>query len=248
MIPLLKQRDHLHKWRQEGLRLMIKWLLMLIAILVVFGCARHDENAEAENGAVNSEQKGKGMQAIKEEEKEVDQYINNPQAPDTRSLKEIGDTYEDEDGKVTLVASTDDSKRLEIGPIELTYKNLKVMEYRPALHLIDYFHQFTHHEDRFNYLKLQVKIQNKSEQTINVAPVSVLETSEGELKGFEDDFYLQELHGKLSPGQVKTGELAYILEKSDPEQLNSISITTSDVYEDNKQQAIEKGKKVELAF
>ncbi|WP_200416375.1 hypothetical protein [Virgibacillus salexigens] len=228
---------------------MLKWLYAVLAfILILSGCAKQEENAEAENKQNQTESTD-----MEEEERTIQEvnddrdYVDNPQAPDTRSLNEIGDQFEDEDGNVTLEAITDYQKMHSIGPIQMSIRDVKVVNFSPAMHLVDYFHGFTHNEENFNYIKMYVTIENTSDQMVNFAPVSILETEAGEKKDFEDDFYLQNLYGDLSAGQKKTGELAFILEETNTEQIGTISLITSDVF-DKENQSIEQGKEITIEF
>ncbi|TLS36101.1 DUF4352 domain-containing protein [Pseudalkalibacillus caeni] len=224
-------------------------LIILLAFSFTAGCSNNmddsgsapvDNNTEKKDETINKDQPD-------QKSKRNNQYVDNPQAPDTRSLNEIGQTFEDEDGVVTLEAiSAHDNTHL-IGPVELTVKDIKVMNYSPSPDLIDYFHGFTHNEENFNYVKIDVTIRNTSEKAINFAPISYLETNQGEKKGFKDDFYLESLYGDLSPNEEKTGELGFVLDKTNIKDLNSITITTSDVFGKEKN-SLHKGQKINIEF
>ncbi|AQQ55063.1 hypothetical protein B0X71_08930 [Planococcus lenghuensis] len=222
-------------------------------MLIAGGCSIASDQAESTEETANeqtSEIKDAANQAAQKQvlnHVAAKTYVNNPQAPETRSLKEVGQTFTDEDGSVTLKAITDYSGTHSIGPVKLTIADIKVMNYSPSPDLIDYFHGYTHSEDNFSYIKLQVTIENTSEQLVDFAPVSVLETNEGEKKDFEDDFYLQNLYGQLQSGETKMGELAFVLEKTDLENLKSIAIHTSDVF-DEKKTSLHEGEIVEISF
>ncbi|GAA0489056.1 membrane lipoprotein lipid attachment site-containing protein [Salinibacillus aidingensis] len=222
---------------------MKKALLIVMTAFTLSGCM--NSNEESSDEQVQQKSQSGNVHAESNDKKET--YSNNPQAPDTRSLKEVGEEFRDEDGKVILKAISDYHETHMIGPIELTISNVKVMDYIPAYHLIDFFHGYTHNETNFTYVKFHVTLNNTSEESVNFAPISVLETNEGEIKDFEDDFYLQNLNGTLSANERKSGELAFILDKTAPDKLTEITVTTSDVFDKNNE-SIQKGSKIEIAF
>lgn len=232
-------------------------ILILSAVFLLTGCANNMKQPEDTSSQTNMELETEGqmekgankIQAVTNDEtvETKDKLISNPQAPDTSSLKEIGQRYVDANGSVTLEAISDYQDTHLIGPIELTIQDVKALNFSPALHLIDYYHGFTHNEMNFNMVEFSIIVKNTSEEAVNFAPVSVLETNHGELKDFEDDIYLQNLHGILAGNQEKTGKLAFILEEMNPKNITSITITTSDVFgEDNN--SLYEGQKVEIGF
>ncbi|AQQ55433.1 DUF4352 domain-containing protein [Planococcus lenghuensis] len=225
---------------------------LLSSLLLMTGCSNAVEQSDSGSETVSETKTVAGSSRDNVAKKNIPDnsdtgYVNNPQAPDTRSLNEIGQVFTDEDGTVTLKAITDYQKAHTIGPIQLTVFNIKVVNYSPSHDLIDYFHGFTHSEDNFNYLKLHVTIENTSDQVVDFAPVSILETNEGEKKDFDDDFYLQNLYGQLQPHEVKTGELAFVLDQEDIEHLKSIKIHPSDVFDEQKN-VLNPGEIIEIDF
>ena len=54
-----------------------------------------------------------------------------------------------------------------------------------------------------------------------------MEMDNSEKKTWEDDIYLEELNGKIRPGEKKAGNIGVIVENPD---INSIKITTSKVF------------------
>ena len=93
-------------------------------------------------------------------------------------------------------------------------------------------------------MKMFVEITNTSDEPIHFAPVALLETAEEELKLWEDDIYLEELNGELAPGETKTGNVGFIIEKGG---IESINITTSDVF-DSKDKQIAKAVEFNTQF
>ncbi|GEN52857.1 hypothetical protein [Halobacillus faecis] len=162
---------------------------------------------------------------------EQTKYKNNPQAPDDQNLKEVGAKVEDMDGQLTLKGIKQIEKYIEVGPVQMAVKDVKVLNYSPSPDLVDYFHAYTHNETNFNYIKFTVAVKNTGDQKVNVAPVEVLETNNGEKLGFKDDFYLEKLKGMYEPGETRVGQMGFVLEH-DWKELESMKIATSDIFDE----------------
>ncbi|TKD72346.1 DUF4352 domain-containing protein [Pseudalkalibacillus hwajinpoensis] len=224
---------------------------LLSASLFLGGCAANNEKQNAgsqdESSTKTAEQSetNQNTEAAKKESTD-NSIMDSPQAPDDTSLTEVGQTFEDQDGSITLKAISNYDETTTIGDIELTVSDVKAMNYSPSPDLVDFFHGYSDNETQFNYVKLRVTVKNTSDQAVNFAPVSVLETS-NEKKGFEDDFYLENLYGDYAPGEEKTGQLGFVLNKTDVEKLESITVHTSDVF-DEKKESLTKGKSISIPF
>lgn len=138
----------------------------------------------------------------------------------------VGETFRDEKGYAKLKSYKKLDRKFSTGPIELVVKDLKIIEYQPDYSLIDFFHSYTH-EEKFTFVKIFVEIENKSDEVLNFAPVAQMEMDNSEKKTWEDDIYLEELNGKIRPGEKKAGNIGVIVENPD---INSIKITTSKVF------------------
>ena len=221
---------------------------LLSASLFLGGCAG---NSAGQNATSQTEDSTKQVHVEKSETKNDQQehkgLIDSPQAPDDSSLTEVGQTFQDADGSITLQAISDDNEKTEIGDVALTISEVKVMKYEPSPDLIDFFHSYSTDEEKFSYVKIRVNVKNTSDETVNFAPVSVLETSEGEKKGFDDDFYLENLYGDYAPGEERTGQLGFVLNETDIKKLESITIHTSDVF-DEKKETLSKSKTMTIPF
>lgn len=159
-------------------------------------------------------------------------YVLSPQVTDDRTLQEAGQNKRDSKGEATVKAVNMDSETFEVGPVELTVEESKILQLEPNHSLIDFFHSYTH-DQKFEVVKMFVEITNTSDETLHFAPVALLETAAEELKLWEDDIYLEELNGALAAGETKQGNIGFIIEEGD---IDSVKITTSDVFDsqDNK--------------
>ncbi len=202
-------------------------------------------NDEQKTDSSNEQPEEKAKVEEKDEAERVrkkqDTFIESPQAPDDRKLTEVGKTYRDQDGVIKLLAIYSEDKQISVGPMEVTVKEAKLLNYSPSHDLVDYFHGYTHQETNFNYVKLRVVVENTSDESLNFAPVSHLITNTGEQKSFEDDFYLEKLNGAYEPGEKRFGQLGFILENIKAENLSFIEIKTSDVFKNK--ESIHKGEK-----
>ena len=222
----------------------IRGLMLLVALLLT-GCTGGEAAETKEPSNENHTDTTKEEHPPADEQTE-DSFIESPQAPDDSELTDIGTTYSDEDGKLKLHAYTEEEQQIKVGPMKLTVKEANFMNYKPSPDLIDFFHGFTHEETDFNYVKLRVIVENTSDNDVNFAPVSHLETNNGEKKSFVDDFYLEELHGDYTPGEVRKGQLGFILEKAKAEKLKEITFQTSDAFRG--EESVEKGKEYTISF
>ncbi|WP_028784370.1 hypothetical protein [Thalassobacillus devorans] len=216
----------------------MKYLMMaVLSMSLLAGCSTdgtgNESHAEAKDSTVPFE--------IPEKTK----YTNNPQASDDSELKKAGDHMEDENGQLTLEAIKKVQAVEEIGPMQLVIENIKVLNYSPSPDLIDYFHAFSDNEANFNYIKFTVAAKNTSDQPVNFAPVELLETSTGEKKDFDDDFYLENLYGVYQPGDIKVGNMGFVLNETNVDELKSITIKTSDVMNEE-QDSIHAGKEIKI--
>ncbi|MFC7063155.1 DUF4352 domain-containing protein [Halobacillus seohaensis] len=218
-------------------------MLFFISILLV-GCST--QNSSNESHAQEDRQDKDNIDekiGISDKQK----YVNNPQASDDRNLKEVGDTSEDENGELSLKAIKAVEENMEIGPMQLTVEDVKVLNYFPSPDLIDFFHAYSHNEMNFNYIKFRVSVENTADEQVNFAPVSVLETDQGEKKDFKDDFYLENLYGDYDPGEERIGDLGFVIDETKPKELEFITITTSDVFAGNGT-TIADGRKITIEF
>ena len=136
------------------------------------------------------------------------------------------------------------NKTYPVGQIELRVKDMKVIHLRPDYSLVDYFHVLTH-EEEFNFVKVYIETENMSEETVNFAPIAMIETSTGEKIDWEKDIYLEDLNGEIEGNTTKKGNIGFIIESS--EDLKWIEITTSDVYDKDENKLSDSQKlKIEL--
>ncbi|REJ05744.1 hypothetical protein [Halobacillus trueperi] len=212
----------------------MKRLLLLLSLtisIILTGCSNHVA------GEGNESEGQTPLFEIPEQTK----YKNNPQAPDDQDLKEVGNRVEDMDGRLALKAIKEMEKYIEVGPVQMAVKDVKVLNYSPSPDLVDYFHAYTHNETNFNYIKFTVAIKNTGDQKVNLAPVEVLKTNTGEELGFKDDFYLEKLKGVYEPGETRVGQMGFVLEH-DWKELESMRIETSDVLDEEGNVLVEGGK------
>ncbi|MBP1949245.1 DUF4352 domain-containing protein [Virgibacillus litoralis] len=172
---------------------------------------------------------------------------NYPQAVNDTGLTTIGETAKDENGKIILKAVSDSKETLDINPIEITFKNIKILNYSPELHLIDYFHGYTEQENQFNYIKLNITAKNTSKQPVFFNPVAMIELNTGEKISWEEEFYLEHLNGEYGPGEEKTGTMGFIIDETNIEAIKSFKLSTSEILDAN-EDIIEKPETVHFQF
>lgn len=189
--------------------------LLALSAILLGGCTEKADSTVVASAA--------GQNAIPEYYAD---YVLSPQVTDDRMLQEAGQNQRDAKGEATAKAVNMDKETYEVGPVELTVAESKILQLKPDYSLIDFFHSYTHDQE-FEVVKMFVEITNTSDEPIHFAPVAVLETGKGETKLWEDDIYLERLNGELAAGETKQGNIGFIVEDGD---LDSVTITTSDVF------------------
>ncbi|KPB04055.1 DUF4352 domain-containing protein [Bacillus sp. CHD6a] len=222
-----------------------RYFIIGIAALLLSGCSV--ENTGKENNTSEAVSASENETKTESTDTTSQTFQDSPQAPDDSNLTEVGKTLEDADGIITLNQYANLNETKQIGDITMTIADVKVMNLRPSPDLVDYFHGFTHQEVEFPYVRVNVKVKNNSKETLNFAPVAKLTTDQGETVTWEDDFYLEKLNGELKPGEEKVGSLAFIIDESTPEELKSLSIQTSEVFDD-KEKKVGKTEEFQIGF
>lgn len=201
-------------------------------------------------GALNTQPAYEEETTAKEKTEEIarplekkDVYVPNPQLPDDINLNQIGQNVSDAKGELTLKAYKKVNETLNVGPIEVNIKEMKVMHATPDYSMIDFFHGYTHDED-FDIVKVNVEIKNNSDKKIKFSPVAFLETDRGEHLIWEDEIYLEELTGEIEGNGSKSGNTGFILNDGN---IKSISVMSSDAVDDEGK-VLAKGKSAEFAF
>ena len=201
-------------------------------------------------GALNTQPAYEEETTAKEKTEEIarplekkDVYVPNPQLPDDINLNQIGQNVSDAKGELTLKAYKKVSETLNVGPIEVNIKEMKVMHATPDYSMIDFFHGYTHDED-FDIVKVNVEIKNNSDKKIKFSPVAFLETDRGEHLTWEDEIYLEELTGEIEGNGSKSGNIGFILNDGN---IKGISVMSSDAVDDEGK-VLAKGKSAEFAF
>ncbi|GHI00048.1 DUF4352 domain-containing protein [Neobacillus kokaensis] len=225
--------------------------IILVLSLVLCGCNAVKEDAAAAKETNKQEQ----LSSKKNDESKVeknrakslsDVYVPNPQVSDDTKLLHAGQTIEDSKGKVTLKGIASLNKSYSVGPVEMKIKNVKLLHNKPTYSLMDYFHSYTENYEEFNFIKVEVELVNKSDQTVYFGPIAHLKTNNGETRNFEDDFYIEYLGGEIKPNGSKQGALGFIIEKSSPD-VKWIEIQTSNVLDQNHKE-IGKSQKIKIDF
>ncbi|MED3760100.1 DUF4352 domain-containing protein [Peribacillus frigoritolerans] len=201
-------------------------------------------------GALNTQPAYEEETTAKEKTEEIarplekkDVYVPNPQLPDDINLNQIGQNVSDAKGELTLKAYKKVNETLNVGPIEVNIKEMKVMHATPDYSMIDFFHGYTHDED-FDIVKVNVEIKNNSDKKIKFSPVAFLETDRGEHLTWEDEIYLEEITGEIEGNGSKSGNIGFILNDGN---IKGISVMSSDAVDDEGK-VLAKGKSAEFAF
>ncbi|MCM3664258.1 DUF4352 domain-containing protein [Mesobacillus subterraneus] len=203
---------------------MNKYIAFVAAVLLLSGCSAtgNDHKKEIKASDANNA-------VTKHVTSNV--YVPNPQVTDDRKLMKSGDTFADRKGQLTLKAVQNVNKRLTIGGIQYTIKDVRLLHYVPDYSLVDFYHSYTHDEE-FDFVKVNIEMENTSDEYYHFAPVAMMNINGTVHKTWEDDFYLEELNGEIAPGQLKRGNIGFIVEELD--ELNQIEILSGDLVGNDK--------------
>lgn len=207
--------------------------LFALSVFLLGGCSDQEDSTVVASAAA-------GKNDIPEY---YENYVLSPQVTDDRILQENGQNKRDAKGEATVQAVNMDKETYEVGPVELTVEESKILQLKPDYSLIDFFHSYTHDQE-FEIVKMFVEITNTSDEPLHFAPVALLETATNELKIWEDDIYLEELNGELAAGETKRGNIGFIVEDGS---FDSMTLTTSDVY-DNQDRKIAEALEFKKSF
>ncbi|MGE6487059.1 DUF4352 domain-containing protein [Paenisporosarcina sp. NPDC076898] len=217
---------------------MKKISFFLILLLVLTGCSsvNNTENKTTGDQVKTIDQTEKNQNVKK------DVYVPNPQITDDINLETVGETVTDDKGELTLKSYKRINKTVNIGGVEMVLKEVKLMHFVPDYSMIDFFHSYTH-EEEFDFLKVGIEVKNTSDEDMKFTPVAFVKTSNGELKTWEDDIFLEELNGELQSNSDKKGNMGFILENTSD--IKSIEFLTSDVL-NNVDESVEKAKTIKV--
>ncbi|CAM3725257.1 membrane lipoprotein lipid attachment site-containing protein [Mesobacillus zeae] len=205
---------------------MKKLIFVLLSVAMLFGCS---QKPDEETGEKHKSESGKAEEKVPESS--PPSYVSNPQVTDDRSLKVKGQSFSDEKGELVLKEYKKLNEKISSGPITMKITEAKQMTYRPDYSLTDFFHSYTH-EDKFDFIKLSVEVNNSSNETLFFAPAASVKTDSAETKSWEEDIYLEELNGQIRKNEAKKGNLGFIVEKTE---IQSFKVTTSEVLNEKKQ-------------
>ncbi len=217
----------------EGGLSVKKYIPLLLGIMLLSACS---DMQKANNGDVKTESQQTKIASNIEKNRAKslsDIYVPNPQVSDDTNLLKVGQKIKDEKGEITLKGKASLNKTFTIGSVEMKIKNVKLIQNSPTYSLMDYFHYYTESYEKFQFVKVEVELVNKSDEKVNFGPVSHLKTSNNEVKAFHDDFFIEYLGGEIGPNASKQGALGFIVEKTTPS-LDWVELTTSDVLDSNK--------------
>ncbi|MFC0186879.1 DUF4352 domain-containing protein [Fictibacillus aquaticus] len=212
-------------------------MILLMISLFTIGCTAKPEESNPEKEPKKEQQQ---QETEKKPETEKEAFGDSPQAADDSVLPKPGTSNEDDDGVVTLLKEAKLNETKTIGPIKMKVANVRVIEYKPSVDLVDFFHGYTHKDEKkFPYVRVNVVFENTSDDPIQFAPVSEVKTDQGQKVTWENDFYIEELNGEIKPGEKKMGSLGFIIDDTDPAKMKSLTLKTSEAFDKNKKKLAE---------
>lgn len=155
-------------------------------------------------------------------------YVPNPQIADDRTLTIPGQVANDPKGELTLKSVKQVDELYHFGGVELIIKNIKIMHFIPANSFRDFYLPYTS-DNEFDFIKMEIEIINANPNAVNFTPIALLNINEQQFT-WEDDFYLENLNGRIGGGETKIGNLGFIIDDHNGQKVgNKTYFMTSDV-------------------
>lgn len=183
-----------------------------------------------------------GCEATPPDTTYTEKYTPNPQMTSDEKLVSKNDTVSSDLGEVQLIQANFEQVHYKIGPLELTFHDVKELAVAPNVSMIDYFHALTT-EEQFHIVKTFVTVKNTSDEVVLFNPAAAASVSKEEQWTWEQEVYLDELNGRYEVNQTKQGNIGFILTKSTKP--TSVTLQTSDVFNEQ-QEVISSGKDISL--
>lgn len=171
-------------------------------------------------------------------------YTENPQITNDGKLLVKGDEKQSNKGRVEVIQANFTTKTTMIGPMKVQFFDTKELLVAPDVSMIDYFHELTD-EENFHILKAFVSVENTSTEAVQFNPSAGATASSGETWTWQQEVFLDELNGLYEPGQVKKGNIGYILTQDTPPA--AFTIESSDVF-DLEQDIVSAGAQIKLTL
>ena len=187
---------------------MRRFLVIGLATLFFSGC-RMDVAAPVEQAPPEQRVEAAALQAdvLPEVPAYYGDYRPNPSFTDDRRLRNPGEVMRDSRGEMEVLKATGEQKRVGEGPAELTVRETKILRYEPDS------------QPEFAFVKLFVEVRNNGDEPVHVEPVSEMITNTGETLHWQEEIYREGLGGMMAPGEVKAGNIGFIVEDADAQVL-----------------------------
>ncbi|MFC7366267.1 MULTISPECIES: DUF4352 domain-containing protein [Bhargavaea] len=146
-------------------------------------------------------------------------YRPGQRITDDRRLRKTGEVMRDSLGEMEVLKATGQQKRVNTGPAELTIRETKLLRYEPESSESSLAGKFTP-EPEFEFVKLFVEVRNIGDEPIHFNPLAEINTDKGEALLWKNDIYQEGLGGEIPPGEVKAGNIGFILEDANVQVLS----------------------------
>lgn len=222
---------------------LVNRLLVIIMLTVFFfaaGCGNNipqDENIKTKNEEVASSQRDeiKEQEKIESEAGAKEKEISNP---------EVGRTIKNETGEFTLIKKAELNEEYSTGSMTVTVTGATVQHVQVAEGYIDFFDS-----REFATVVIHVTVRNNSEDDICFYPdQAVLVTNTGEQVDGPHMFISDHIGGTFFGKIVKDGAVAYILPKSEAQEIEWVKLIMSAPHLDNTFDDVGKELRIKIDF
>ncbi|MBR7553592.1 hypothetical protein ACFFJI_11405 [Allobacillus sp. GCM10007491] len=192
--------------------LFVLFTLMLTAFLAACGGSDSSEEASAED----SDQEERTESADESDDQQESEESSNEESSESESTEDVIET---EGGVFTAHAKNEEKHTFETGPVVLTIE--KVVATSGELN--EEGQQFFE-TDEIDYIQVDISVENTSDEDISFyAGQGTVSTNTGEQ--IEPDMWLSDhIEGEMMAGTKGSGTMAYVLENSNAEDIESIRL------------------------
>lgn len=201
--------------------------VFVVAFLVMAGCSSEDSAAPKEESK---------PEKVKQEEVEKEQSEKDEKKEETDNedgiLTKVGQTTVDDriGATVELLAIKEINETIDLSPIELTIKDIKVLR-MTGIKNKEFLNQLKHFTDKteIEYIQIQYEIENTKDTNVRLnLPIEAVVLNTGEqIESVDKDLTGDPNFAKTLYGKAKNeSRVGLLIDDSNPEDISEIKIVT----------------------
>jgi hypothetical protein len=226
---------------------MKKLLTFGIMIMLLAGCSQQEKDTAKEE---KTKEKTEAVTEEKQEtaEPEIIETQNEVDYSDVL-LTQAGQSKQDHRGTMTLLKTKTINAVNQIGPVEITIRDVKLYRQDTAPEYFEAFVSVFTDKPQFDFIEIGATVRNTGTQNISFQTLDEVATSNGMTAHLEDDFFLEvygPLSGSYAANESKEGIFGIILEGTQGEEVQSLTIKTDSIWDDDTQKPIVNPSEIQI--